>query len=265
VNEVRVLITNDDGIASPGLHTLAQVAVDAGLDVLVAAPSWDSSGASASLTAVEDDGKFVVREQTLPGLDGVPALAVEAAPAFIVWAAVHGAFGDPPDLVLSGINRGPNTGRAVLHSGTVGAALTAITHGRPAAAFSIGIGDPTYWETAGHVVGDVLGWLLATGVATVLNVNVPNVPIDDLRGIAPAALSRVGAVQANVTEVGKGYVKLAYSAIDAEHEPGTDAALLAQGVATVTPLLAVCEAEGVDVSDLVPPLVGHHAQGNGAN
>jgi 5'-nucleotidase len=262
---VRVLITNDDGVSSPGLHTLARTAHDAGLDVLVAAPSWDSSGASASLTAVEKDGRFVVHEQTVPALDGIRVLAVDAAPAFIVWAAIHRAFGDPPDLVLSGVNTGPNLGHAVLHSGTVGAALTAFAHGRPAAAFSMGVGeDPPHWETAVGVIDDVLRWMLARTEAMVLNVNVPNVAPEGLRGIAPAALSRVGAVQANVTEQGQGYVKLAYSSVEAEHEPGTDAALLLQCIATVTPLLAVCEAAAVDINDLCTPLAGHHAEATAA-
>src|SRR3989442_413374 len=128
---MRALITNDDGVKSTGIRVLATVAVDAGLDVVVAAPGWDSSGASASLTAVEHGGRLKLQRRILDGLDGVTAFAVEAAPAFIVRAAMTGAFGDPPDIVLSGVNHGPNTGRAVLHSGTVGAALTASTFGRP--------------------------------------------------------------------------------------------------------------------------------------
>jgi 5'-nucleotidase len=257
VTRVRALITNDDGIDSEGLRTLAGIAFDAGLEVLVAAPGWDSSGASASLTAVEKEGRFIVHERALEGLDEVRALAVEAAPAFIVWAAVHRAFGDPPDIVLSGVNNGPNTGSAVLHSGTVGAALTASTHGRTAAAFSLGVGGPPQWDTAADVARLVVDWLMAHDDPVVLNVNVPNVPRADLRGITPAALSSVGAVQANVTEVGRGYVKLAYEPLEVHHEPGTDAALLAQNLATVTPLVAVCEATAVDVDALATSLVGN--------
>ena len=83
----------------------------------------------ASLTAVERDGRFLIDGGTFEDLAGVAVFAVEAAPAFIVRAAMTGAFGAPPDIVLSGINRGPNTGHAVLHSGTVGAALTASRSG----------------------------------------------------------------------------------------------------------------------------------------
>src|SRR5437660_672352 len=155
---MNALITNDDGIASPGLLALAQAAADEGLEVLVAAPSWDSSGASASLTAVEQEGRFVVQETPVAG-STMRGLAVEGAPAFIVRAAMTGAFGTTPDVVLSGINHGPNTGHSVLHSGTVGAALTAATLGRPAIAVSLGVGAPPHWETAAFVARAAIRWL----------------------------------------------------------------------------------------------------------
>lgn len=81
---MRALITNDDGVDSPGIQALTAAAVDAGLDVVVAAPGWDSSGASASLTAVERDGRLVLEERSFRETSDVVAYAVEAAPAFIV-------------------------------------------------------------------------------------------------------------------------------------------------------------------------------------
>jgi 5'-nucleotidase len=240
---VRALITNDDGVDSPGLHALARVAVDAGLDVVIAAPGWDSSGAAASLTAVERDGRFVIDQRDLPDVVGVPVYGAEAAPAFIVRAAGTGAFGTPPDIVLSGINRGPNTGHAVLHSGTVGAALTASTLGLPALAMSLDVRSSAepHWETAVAVARVALRWLLDSGEPRILNVNAPNCAPDHLRGIRPARLAAFGAVQTVVTEQGAGYVKLAYDEIDADLEAGTDAAALAERVASVTSLRAVCE------------------------
>jgi len=121
----RVLVTNDDGIDSPGLHALAAAAVRAGLEVIVAAPAEQSSGAGAALTATRHEGRTIVERRELPGLDGVEAWAVQAQPGHIVVAALNGWFDPAPDVVLSGINHGANVGRAVLHSGTVGAALTA--------------------------------------------------------------------------------------------------------------------------------------------
>jgi 5'-nucleotidase len=192
------------------------------------------------LTAVERDGQFLLEERAFDDLPGVPAFAVEGAPAFIVRAASTGAFGPVPDLVLSGVNHGPNTGHAILHSGTVGAALTATTFGMRAAAVSIGVGVPTHWTTAATLAGVAVRWLIESDDELVLNINVPNVPIEELQGFAPARLAAFGAVQTVITESGSGYVKLAYTDVDAELEPGTDAALLAQGSACYTALRAAC-------------------------
>jgi 5'-nucleotidase len=230
---------------APGIRTLAQLARQAGLEVVVAAPAWDASGSSASLSAVEDGGRFRVEERDWDG-DGIGAVfAVEAAPAFIVRAALSGAFGPPPDVVVSGINRGFNTGHAVLHSGTVGAALTACNHGRRALAVSIGDGDPIHWETAGEIAGRALRWVLDAQVGAVLNVNVPNRAPGHLGGFQRARLAAVGAVQATVADRDQGYVKLTFQDSRPDLEPGTDTALLAEGVACFTPIRAVCEAHEV--------------------
>src|SRR5947207_13381012 len=105
---MRALITNDDGIDSAGLHALARVAVAAGLEVTVAAPHTERSGSSASLSALEADGRLLVEDRALAGLPGARALAAHASPALIVFLAAHGAFGQRPGIVLSGINPAPN-------------------------------------------------------------------------------------------------------------------------------------------------------------
>lgn len=249
---MRALITNDDGIDSQGLRTLVQIAVSAGLEVLVAAPRSERSGASASLVATRSDGRLVLEERTLPGLQAVPAYAVDATPAYLVWAGVRGAFGPPPDLVLSGINKGPNTGNAVLHSGTVGAALTASTHGLPALAISVSAADPTHWDTAASVSERALTWLVDHDSGpVVLNVNVPDIPVGDLCGITRAPLASFGAVQADIAETGEGFVTLTFSEIDMSTEPHTDAGLQTVGWATITPLLAPCEAGELRLAGLV--------------
>lgn len=244
----RVLVTNDDGIDSPGIRVLARAAREAGLDPVIAAPSWNSSGSAASLTAVEEDGRFLVDARTLDGMEDIPAYAVEGAPAFIVRAGIRGAFGDPPELVLSGINLGENTGYAVLHSGTVGAVLTAATQGCRGMAVSLATGQPLHWDTAGALAQRVIPWVLDTEPGTVLNLNVPCLPLEEVRGLQRARLSATGTVQANVTELGKGYVQLAYTEVDEVPEPGTDAALLGEGFACFTPLIGPCEAGNVDTS-----------------
>lgn len=260
----RCLVTNDDGIASAGLVVLAQVALEAGFEVVVAAPIREASGASASITAIEEDGRFVVEPRTVPGLeDACAVLAVGGLPAFIALTGMRGAFGPPPDIVLSGINNGPNTGYAVLHSGTVGAALTASTFGARALAVSVnlrtrtvsGAGVPPSnlrapcWATAAEFARRTIPTLLESPPGTVLNVNAPNIPLDEVKGFQRARLARFGAVQTNVAERGEGYVKVGLAEIDADYEPGTDAALLSAGYATITPLQAVCEAAGERLSE----------------
>ena len=203
------------------------------------------------MTAVERDGRFLIDERPVDDLPTVRVFAAEAAPAFIVRAALTGAFGERPDIVLSGINRGPNTGHAVLHSGTVGAALTASTFGLPALADVAR--RPRTARVVGHGQRRRRGpcW---PGCCThdeplVLNVNAPNCPLDELRGIRRTRLAKFGAVQTVVTEHGSGYVKLAYDEVDADLEPGTDAAALAECTASVTSLHAVCEEVEADVPD----------------
>lgn len=232
---MRALVVNDDGVDSVGIHTLATVAVQAGHEVLIAAPHTERSGSSAAFSALEDDGRLVVHETRLDGLQGVRALGIEGTPALIAFLACHGAFGSPPDLVLSGVNHGPNLGHAVLHSGTVGAALTAAAQGTPAMAVSLAAAKPTHWATAAQVSRQSLDRLVQ-GIppGTVLNVNVPDVPPGLLRGLQEARLAAFGAVQADIGEVGEGFVTVTFRETDEELEPGTDAAWLHEGWATAT-------------------------------
>ncbi|WP_330270667.1 5'/3'-nucleotidase SurE [Lentzea sp. NBC_00516] len=236
---MRALITNDDGIDSPGLAALALAALDRGLEVVVAAPATQASGTSASVAAVGDDGKVVSERRSLPGLD-VEAYAVAAHPGLISLIACRGGFGGKPDVVLSGINLGANVGRAVLHSGTVGAALTAHLNDVTAMAVSLDVGldEPEpLWDKAGEVVRVVLPVLLEMPAASVLSLNVPN--IADVRGLRWAELARFGTVQSRVDELDDGQVELVNVYSEESLVPGTDAALLAEGFATVTALRSV--------------------------
>ncbi len=122
---MRILVTNDDGIDSIGLHVLARsiCELDGDHEVVVAAPDQEYSGAGAALGALH----LIQPEVRRGHIDNCPAAAVwkvSGPPALCVMFARLGAFGEPFDLVVSGINPGANVGRAVYHSGTVGAALT---------------------------------------------------------------------------------------------------------------------------------------------
>jgi len=245
---VRALLTNDDGISSLGLATLARAALEAGLDLTIAAPHQERSGSGAALSAVEDDGHLLVDHAEVAG---VPALAVHASPAMIAFVGVQGAFGERPDIVLSGVNHGPNAGHAVLHSGTVGAALTAVTQGIPAMAVSLDGADPQNFETAGTAAVLALRWFLDhRDVAYVLNLNVPDIAPGDLKGIRRAEPSTFGAVQAVIGEPGEGFVTVTFEESHGEPEPGTDLAALRAGWASVTALGPPSPAGGVDLSSL---------------
>jgi 5'-nucleotidase len=248
---VQVLITNDDGIDSPGLARLAVVARDAGHDVLIAAPSREFSGSSAAITGVERDGRILTEPRELPGLPGVPALSVAASPAFIVLIALAGGLGPEPDLVLSGINYGANAGRAVTHSGTVGAALTAALGGRRAAAFSIGHSvrrpEEPVWETAAAIVDQLLPTICALPPGILLNVNIPDLPYERLRGIRRASLATFGAVQFIVSERNEGYLRMSLEDNEAALEEGTDEYWLSRDHVTVTPVRPAGEATDIDV------------------
>jgi 5'-nucleotidase len=259
---LRVVVTNDDGIDSEGLRLLAAAALRSGCKVLVAAPDHEASGSSAAMTAVRDDGRIVMERRKLADLDTVPAYAVRAAPAFIAFTAVREAFGRQPDFLLSGINLGPNTGQAILHSGTVGAAMTAASYGVRAAAFSLdvhsGAGKPQ-WETAAAVATRVILALPDLPRGQVLNVNIPNVPQHLLRGIRRGRLAAFGAVQIDIIEAAEDYLQVTMSEREAgpreaglpeaglpeagppEAGPRTDSALLAAGYASVTPLQPISE------------------------
>src|SRR5258707_6247997 len=110
-------------------------------------------------------------------------------------AACLGAFGVPPELVVSGVNAGPNTGHAILHSGTVGAALTAQTFGVSALAVSVDARPPWQWDTACALVDDALQMLATEAKGTVYNLNAPGVPLGEVRGLRWATLYHFGAVR----------------------------------------------------------------------
>jgi len=172
---------------------------------------------------------------------------VHAQPGHIVVAALNGWFDPAPDVVLSGINHGANVGRAVLHSGTVGAALTAGISDARGLAVSLDVAlHPTgerYWESAAAVLPPVLDLLLNSPEGTVLSLNVPDRPADDLCPIRHARLARGGTVQARVDEIRDGDLRLGEAEVSDEPEEGTDSALLLADHPTLTALRSVAEAD----------------------
>ncbi len=250
--QLRALITNDDGIDSPGLWALAEGARDAGFDVVVAAPHIDSSGVSASVLSVAEGNATKLHSRELEALPGIPAFAVEGHPAFIVHAAGRGWLDPEPDVVLSGINLGANVGRAVLHSGTVGAALTASLHGWRGLAVSLDSGweppERPHWDAVRHVLPEVFDLLLAGAEGTVLSLNVPDRPIAELGELREAKLAAFGEVQVRMnhrTGDDGDALQAEFETLARAPEPGTDTALLRDGHPTITELISVSERAGV--------------------
>ena len=188
----RILVTNDDGIASTGLHVLARTMLRHG-EVVVVAPEVEHSGAGAGVGPLHLI-KPQARKTVIDGID--EAWCLNGTPALCTLFARFGVFG-PIDLVVSGINPGANVGSAIYHSGTVGAALTARTGSLSGVAVSqevagFGIEGQAasemildqHWQSAADVASAVVGELVAVPPAepTVVNINVPNLALDEISG-----------------------------------------------------------------------------------
>jgi 5'-nucleotidase len=236
---VRLVLTNDDGIDSPGIRALCARLVHDGHEVTVVAPDADRSGASASIGRLLPDQGVPVREVRDFPVPARDVFAIAGPPGLAAMTACLGAFGECPDAVVSGINAGPNTGHAILHSGTVGAALTAQTFGTPGLAVSVDDTRPWRWETACGYVGDALERLTREPEGTVLNLNVPGRDPEDVRGVRWATLDRFGSVRLGVTGRERGRIQFELRDTGARLEPDSDTALLRAGFATLTRLVGV--------------------------
>ncbi|HET9732017.1 MAG TPA: 5'/3'-nucleotidase SurE [Acidimicrobiales bacterium] len=232
-------MTNDDGWDAPGLAALAAELVAVGHDVVVVAPLEDRSGSGASIGPVHLGQTLRYERVSIPGLEGVSCYALDGPPALAVMTARLGGFGPPPEMVASGINPGPNTGRATLHSGTVGAALTAANFGMSAVAVSMEVGEDQNWSTAARLGAVAVEWLTGAPLRTVLNLNVPNLPLESLRGLRRAQLAPFGTVRAAVVEGADGHLEVEMREVDSELPADSDTALIGEGYATITPLVGI--------------------------
>lgn len=181
--QARVLISNDDGIHAPGIKVLEGIAKSLAREVWVVAPETEQSAASHSLTR-----RRPLRIREL----GERRFAVDGSPTDSVLLGIRQIMAEtPPDIVLSGINRGGNLCDDVTYSGTIAAAMEATLLGVPAIAFSLVTEDApkALWETAERWAPVVLRQLCRVGwpPEVVLNVNFPNLPPDAVTGIEAAA------------------------------------------------------------------------------
>ena len=232
----RVLVTNDDGVHAAGILALAKGLAEAGHEVTVVAPLEDFSGSGAALGPGHASGMRIER-LALDGLPDVPVIGLDGPPGMCVMAAHLGAFGERPDIIASGINLGGNTGRSILFSGTVGAALAAANFGLKGVAVSQSIADPWRIETGAAFGVAAVAWGLAQPVGTVLNVNVPNLPLDGVRGVRSGRLAPFGVVRTVFEGESDGKLLLTLQETKDELDPDTDTMLVRDGYVSVNALV----------------------------
>ena len=228
----RLVITNDDGVHAPGILALVQAMRTLG-DVEVIAPLVNQSASGHKKTLHQD---IPVTRTTLA--DGTPALAVASAPADCIALAALGVIAWPPDLVVSGINRGANLGQDVTYSGTVTAALEAVIHGVPAVAVSMDnqqASDPAEYAEAARVAVEVVKRALVRPLPplTILNLNIPRIP--HVKGLR---LTRQGLriYRDALVQNGDLYQMTGPEPIGEHEQVGTDVWAVHQGYASLTPI-----------------------------
>ncbi len=257
---MQVLVSNDDGVDAPGIHVLAEHLAACG-NVTVVAPDRDRSGASNSLTLdqpirVHDMGEGFYR--------------VAGTPTDCVHVALSGLLEFEPDIVVSGINNASNLGDDVIYSGTVSAAMEGRFLGLPAIAVSLVTEQHTgrHFDTAAraalalirHLVDDPLP------VDTILNVNVPDCPWDELRGFEVTRLGKRHRSAPCIPQTdprGRRIWWIGAAGDVDDDSPGTDFDAVSRGFVSVTPIhtdltrFQALEKVGEWVGNLRP---GHHRE-----
>ncbi|GAB6044360.1 5'/3'-nucleotidase SurE [Endothiovibrio diazotrophicus] len=229
---MKILLSNDDGVFAPGLSALA-AAVERFGTVTVVAPDRDRSGASNSLT-LDCPLRVTRHDNGFFGTNGTPTDCVHLA--------VTGMLEEEPDIVLSGINAGGNLGDDVLYSGTVAAAMEGRSLGLPAIAISL-VGERpfTHYATAGEVVARLLARIGESGLPaqTILNVNVPDLPLDQLKGLKATRLGnrhKAEPVVPGTDPRGKTLYWIGAAGPQQDGGEGTDFHAVAEGWASITPI-----------------------------
>jgi len=235
----HILVTNDDGVNSPGLLALVQEMRRLGkVSVLAPDRNWSGGGHVKTL-----DQALRVKEVRL--VDGTQAFASDGAPSDCVALATLGFLKEPVDLVVSGINAGANLGHDVTYSGTVTAAMEAVIAGVPGIAISLETVDGHLEEIdygpAARAALKIVRQVIENGLAheILLNVNVPFLPDEKIRGIA---LTRQGLrvyhsrLDERIDPRNKPYYWIGGDAPTGVPERGTDVGALAEGFVSVTPL-----------------------------
>lgn len=246
---MKILLVNDDGIDAVGINSLIQTLSEAHT-VWVAAPDRQRSAASCSMT-LETPLRAVSR--VLKGAE--VAYAVDGTPVDCVRLGLGNLVPEQPDLVISGINLGPNLGSDTLYSGTCAGAQQAAIRGVQAIAMSLDHRDPTHFETAAAVTQRMIGIVerhpLPFGMF--YNVNVPDLPKEEIKGYRVTGLAMVnynGVYEQRVDPLGRPYYWVPRGKLPCDPNEDTDYAWMKKGYVTVTPMGFRSEKlDAVDLSD----------------
>jgi 5'-nucleotidase len=228
---MRILLSNDDGYFAPGLQALADALTGLG-EIVVVAPEQNRSGASNSLTL---DRPLFLKEAA----NGF--YFVNGTPTDCVHLAVTGMLDSLPDIIVSGINNGANMGDDTIYSGTVAAATEGYLLGIPSIAVSLTSFDGNHFDTAGRVVRELVEKFIQQPFSepVLLNVNVPDIPYDQLKGSEVTRLGRRHKAESVVKMLSPRnetvyWVGAAGTAADAG--PGTDFNAIERDYVSITPL-----------------------------
>lgn len=228
---MKILLSNDDGFLAPGLNMLFKV-LGSIAEVTVVAPDRNRSGASNSLTldnplrAMKNENGFIT---------------VNGTPTDCVHLAVTGLLKEMPDIVVSGINEGSNLSDDVLYSGTVAAATEGRFLGLPAIAVSLAGPKCQYYETAAEVAKQLVTRLQLDPLPpeTILNVNVPDLPLAEIRGIQVTRLGTRHIAEPTIKTVdprGRRIYWVGQPGPEQDAGPGTDFYAVNMGYVSITPL-----------------------------
>lgn len=228
---MRILVTNDDGIYAPGIKILAK-ALEAVGAVTVVAPDRNHSGASNALTLNQPVRVNKVADNQY---------SIQGTPTDCVHLAICGLIDEPFDLVVSGINDGSNLGDDIFYSGTVAAAIEGRLMGLPAIAISMGSSNPRHFETAGDVAVRLVKKMGQHMISqdTILNVNVPDLPFDDIAGFDVVRMGSRHRAEPIIREVDpRGHAMYWVGLPGAEDDagPGTDFYAINENKVSVTPI-----------------------------
>ena len=234
----RILLCNDDGIRAPGIQALAN-ALDPLGDLVVVAPESEQSAVGHAITVRDPVRAHEVDFRTESG--PIPAWAVAGTPTDAVKLACHELLDEKPDLVVSGINDGPNTAVNVLYSGTVSAATEASILGIDAIAVSLCDWSAEDFSVAGRWARRITQLVLQAGLprGVLLNVNVPARPAEDIRGVAVTRQARSRweeGFDERTDPADRPYYWLAGTFVDLDDGQETDTTAVEQGYVSVTPI-----------------------------